>query len=65
MNIGDKPKIIQEIPKNDLLIWTTDNNGQIARPEKEEEGESGAINNAHIGHWHYAKATEKGNGGNW
>ena len=55
-------KIIQEIPENDLLIWTTDNNGQIARPTTNNNGENGTINDAHIGHWHYAKETEKGNG---
>ena len=30
--------ILSDIPPKDLLIWTTDNNGQIARPEDETGG---------------------------
>ena len=43
---------IGNIAKKDFVIWTTDNNGQIARPTNDT---SENPRNAHIGKWHYAK----------
>ena len=54
--------ILDQIPQNDIIIWATDNNGQIARPTTNSDRDQG-INNAHIGPCHYATKTEKGNGG--
>ena len=57
--------ILGQIPKNDIVIWTADNNnGQIANPETITDRGNGIDNNAHIGSWQYANQTEKGNGEN-
>ena len=48
------------IPTEDLTIWTTDNNGEIARPTPSQDEET---QNAHIGRWNLATENEKGNGG--
>ena len=60
-------KLIKEImtttPQNDIIIWTTDNNGQIARRNTNSRNEYQTQNEAHIGRWHYATESEKGNGG--
>ena len=56
-------KVMGETPENDLVVWTTDNNGQIARTKTTSEEEEGnTLMSAHIGRWHYASETEKGNG---
>ena len=54
--------ILNKIPRKDIIIWTTDNNGQIARPPINNDRGEGIKNEAHIGQWHYAVQTEKGNG---
>ena len=55
-------QILEEIPNNDLLIWTTDNNGEIAKPEGSSGGENNISSIANIGQWHYAQENERGNG---
>ena len=56
-------KILTEIPKKkDIIIWATDNNGQIERQDDHTGGEEILANNAHIGAWHYANKSEKGMG---
>ena len=57
-------QIATETPQNDIIIWTTDNNGQIARPVSRQGGGNMLTQNAHIGHWHYSQESENGNGGN-
>jgi len=55
-------QILQEIPQNDLLIWAADNNGKIARTDQETRDGDTIPKNAHIGQWHYAQETKRGNG---
>ena len=55
--------ILGQIHRKDIIIWTTDNNGQIAKPTTSEDRGQGIRNDAHIGQWNYAAKTEKGNGG--
>ena len=55
--------MIGEIPKNDLIIWAADNNGQIARPTNNNDRGEEINTNAHIGPWHYASQSEKWNVG--
>ena len=45
--------ITNSIPKNNVICWRTDNNGQITK-EKD--------NNAQIGKWAMGNKTENGNG---
>ena len=59
---GDVKYILGKIPKNDFVIWATDNNGQIARPTSNNDRGEDIYTDAHVGHWHYAKKREKGNG---
>merc|ERR1712112_541752 len=71
MNYGRKERdeyweeikhILAQIPKKDLIIWTTDNNGQIARENNENMQDETPEKRICIGPWHYAAKTEKGNG---
>ena len=55
--------ILDTIPKNDIIIWAADNNGQIAKPNNNNDRGEEIHTNAHIGPWHYAPNSEKGNGG--
>ena len=54
--------ILAQMPKNDLIIWATDNNGQIAQPTNSNDRGEELSTNAHIGPWHYAPQCENGNG---
>ena len=45
--------ITNSIPKNNVICWCTDNNGQIAQDDE---------NNEHVGKWTLRNKTEKGNG---
>ena len=59
---GEVKFILGQIPRNDIIIWTTGNNGQIAKPITGDDRGQSIHNDAHIGKWHYAAQTEKGNG---
>jgi len=49
-----------------MLIWTTDNNGQIAGTDRNNDRpEETTLKTTGIGRWHLDKASEKGNGGKW
>ena len=56
---GEIKTIIHNIPKNDLSIWATDNNGKIAKRDTtlQEEQHHAAHNG--IGKWHYGKTAGK------
>ena len=54
--------ILSNIPKNDLVIWAADNNGQIAIEKGENAQEGVPTNNPCIGPWHYAQKSERGKG---
>ena len=53
--------ILHSIPKIDLLIWGTDNNGQIEKRDTTLQEEQHTAHNG-IGKWHYGKTTQRGNG---
>ena len=55
--------ILQNIWKKDMMIWTTDNNGQIARTDQNDNSpDETTLKTTGIGRWHLAKESEKGNG---
>ena len=47
---------LEQISKNDCIIWCTDNNGQISN-------DNGQNIDKNIGKWSYSGKTETGNGG--
>ena len=50
---GETREIMKSIPKNNVMCWCTDNNGQITQDDE---------NNEHIGKWTMGNKTEEGNG---
>ena len=52
--------ILKQIKKDDILVWTTDNNGQIARKDQNNDHpEEKTLKTTGIGRWHLATKSEK------
>ena len=53
---------LQTINKKDIIIWATDNNGQIAKPSDDDDKTNGETDSKGIGKWHIDEVNAKGNG---